>query len=282
MSTLRIGFIGQGYVGKHSSDDMESRGHKVTRYALEAPYNENKDKVKDCDIVFIAVPTPTTPGGFDSSIVESVIPLTKPGATIIFKSTLVPGTTRTLQKKYADRVLFFSPEFLSEVTAAHDAAHPIMNVIGVTDPAHKEKAEQVMKILPESSHNQICSAEEAEIIKYAHNIHGFIRIIFSNLLYDLAQAHGATWEAVKEGMDNDPFIGRTATYTYTNPVHKSGRGAGGNCFLKDMAAFARHYREVVKDKEGGELLRAFEEKNLALLKASEKSLDIIKGIYGTK
>ena len=70
-----IGFIGQGYVGKNYGDDFEWRGFKVVRYSLEKPYIENKDKIKECDIVFVAVWTPTTPKGFDLSIVESVLPL---------------------------------------------------------------------------------------------------------------------------------------------------------------------------------------------------------------
>ena len=69
----KIGFVGQGYIGKNYADDFENRGFEVIRYALEKPYTKNKDRIKDCDIVFIAVPTPTTPRGFDYSIVRSVI-----------------------------------------------------------------------------------------------------------------------------------------------------------------------------------------------------------------
>ena len=68
MSKIKIGFIGQGYVGKNYADDFERRGYKVVRYALEEPYRKNKEQIRDCDLVFIAVPTPTTPKGFDESI----------------------------------------------------------------------------------------------------------------------------------------------------------------------------------------------------------------------
>ena len=64
-----IGFIGQGFIGKNYADDFEQRNYKVVRYALEGTYAGNKDRIKECDIVFIAVPTPTTPEGFDLSIV---------------------------------------------------------------------------------------------------------------------------------------------------------------------------------------------------------------------
>jgi len=56
-----IGFIGQGWIGKNYADDFEKRGYETVRYSLEKPYVDNKEKIKDCDLVFIAVPTPTTP-----------------------------------------------------------------------------------------------------------------------------------------------------------------------------------------------------------------------------
>jgi len=54
----KIGFIGQGWIGKNYADDFEKRGYEIVRYALESPYIDNKEKIKECDIVFIAVPTP--------------------------------------------------------------------------------------------------------------------------------------------------------------------------------------------------------------------------------
>ena len=47
-----------------NADDFEARGYDIVRYALEEPYKANKDKIKECQIVFIAVPTPTTEEGF--------------------------------------------------------------------------------------------------------------------------------------------------------------------------------------------------------------------------
>ena len=75
MEKQKIGFIGQGWIGKNYADNFEERGFTVIRYALEEPYNGNKDKIKDCDIIFIAVPTPSTPQGFDDSIVRQAVAL---------------------------------------------------------------------------------------------------------------------------------------------------------------------------------------------------------------
>lgn len=60
---LLIGFIGQGFIGKNYANDMVERGFKVVRYDNEN-YLENKDKIKDCDIVFIAVPNSHHTRGF--------------------------------------------------------------------------------------------------------------------------------------------------------------------------------------------------------------------------
>src|ERR1043166_7563433 len=108
-----VGFIGHGYVGKSYADNFADRGFPVVRYSLEEPYIRNKPEVKKCDVVFVAVPTPTTPKGFDASIVEEALGLIKNGAVVIIKSTVTPGTTRKLQKKFPKLIILFSPEFLS-------------------------------------------------------------------------------------------------------------------------------------------------------------------------
>ncbi|MEK7086356.1 MAG: hypothetical protein AAB951_01045 [Patescibacteria group bacterium] len=273
-----IGFIGQGYIGKNYADDFEHRGYKTVRYALEEPHLNNKDKIKECDIVFIAVPTPTTPEGFDDSIVRDAIPLVGEGKIVIVKSTIVPGTTKSFQEQYPDRVIFYSPEFLSEATAAYDAAHPFSNILGsaIGDEAHRVAAEQVHAILPSAPFRQTCDSTEAELIKYAHNGNGFVAVIFFNIMYDLAQKFGVDWAVMERALQADPFI----SSHYTKPMHKTGRGAGGHCFIKDFAALRGLYEKQVGDAKGVAALSAFENKNIALLKESGKDLDLLQGVYG--
>jgi len=278
MNKIKIGFIGQGFVGKNYADDFEARGHKVIRYAKEKSCEANKDLIKKCDVVFIAVPTPTTPKGYDSSILRKVIPLTKAGSIVVLKSTILPGLTRKFQKQFPDRVILHSPEFLSETTAAFDASHPFMNIVGITKntPEHKKAAELVRSLLPKTPFSKTVSSEEAELIKYSHNCGGYVQIIFFNLMYDLANKLGANWKNIEEAVKADPFIPNR----YASPVHKNGRGAGRHCFIKDMASFGDIYEKVVKDKAGAKVIRSMEEKNKALLKKSKKDLDLLKGVYG--
>lgn len=273
-----IGFIGQGWIGKTYSDDFVNRGYEVVRYAKEEPYTGNGPALAACDIVFIAVPTPTTPEGFDDGIVRGVLSLVGPGKTAVIKSTLLPGTTESLQRQYPDRFIMHSPEFLSVATAKHDAENPTRNIIGmaVDSPEYRARAEQVLSILPKAPYNVICHARDAEFIKYGRNCLGFVRVVFINLFYDLVAKNGGNWDIVRQAMSADPDNGPT----YMNPLHKSGRGAGGACFIKDFEAFARMYKELVGDEAGARIFDSLTEKNLDLLIGTGKDLDLVRGVHG--
>ncbi len=277
----RVGFIGQGYVGKNYADDFERRGFSVVRYAKEEPYRAGRDAVSACDIVFIAVPTPTAEGRFDDSVVREVLGLVGKGKIAVVKSTVLPGTTAKLQEEFPHLILLMSPEFLSEATAAEEAAHPFSNIVGIAreSPEHRRAAAAVHAILPKAPFSLTCSATEAEIVKYAHNAGGYAQIVFFNLIYDLAAALGVSWEPIGKAIAADPLIPNR----YANPVHKKGRGAGGHCFIKDFAAFTARYAEALPDDTTGQaVLRALEAKNLDLLVRSGKDLEMVESVYGKR
>jgi UDP-glucose 6-dehydrogenase len=282
-----IGFIGQGFIGKNYAYDFERRGYECVRYSLEPEFVSNKNKIKDCDIVFIAVPTPTTPEGFSSRIVEEALMLVGIGKIAVIKSTILPGTTARLQRVFPGATILYSPEFLSEKTAAQDAAHPFSNIVGipVDDDRHRAAAQLVLSILPQAPHAQLCTSNEAELIKYSHNLNGYWQIMLSNILYDAAQSLDARWSEVELALKHDPMISNR----YIKPVHQSGhpgakpgRGAGGHCFIKDFAAFRELYvRLQPNDARGLALLSAIEQKNIELLREGGKDLDLVKEVYGS-
>ena len=283
MTTVKplVGFVGQGYVGKNYADDFEARGYPVVRYSLEEPYVANKDRIAECDIVLIAVPTPTTPEGFDASIVESALALVGEGKVAVIKSTLLPGTTSRFQQKFPNRTIFFSPEFLRELTAAEDAAHPFSTIVGLAadTPEHQAAAQVLLQVLPSASFTHTCTSTEAEFIKYAQNTDGYVNIVYFNILHDLAKALGADWQQILPALQADPDI----PSRFANPVHKSGRGAGGHCLVKDFAALeALHGELLPADALGHAVMKALSDKNRALLVESKKDLDIVKGVYGEK
>ncbi len=273
-----IGFIGQGWIGKHYADEFESRGYTVVRYALEEPYIHNKAKISTCDVVFIAVPTPTTPAGFDYSIVRDALTLVGTGQIAVIKSTLLPGTTVALQNDFSGITVIHSPEFLVEATAAYDTAHPARNIIGVTETTPKvlAQAQTILKLLPQAPYSKVMSATEAELLKYAGNCFLFSKVIFMNMVYDLAQGIGADFDTLKEALVHDKRIGDS----HMSPVHSSGRGAGGHCFIKDMEAFRRLYQTVEHDALGDSVLKSLVEKNIDLLMTSHKDRELLSGVYG--
>ena len=273
-----IGFCGQGWIGKNYANDFEARGYATVRYALEEPYRQNKDRIRDCDIVMIAVPTPSTPQGFDASIVAEALQLIGRGKIAVIKSTVLPGTTKRFQDEHPDIIVMYAPEFLSEATAAHDAAHPFSNIIGlpVDDESHRVAAQQVLAVLPQAPFTQVCSSTEGELIKYSHNMSGYAQIVLFNMLYDAAQTLGADWTLVHKALENDPYI----CNRYAQPLHKSGRGAGGGCFIKDFAAFSELYKDKVGDEAGMQALQSLQKKNIQLLVKSGKDLELLRGVFG--
>jgi UDPglucose 6-dehydrogenase len=268
----RIGFIGQGYVGKNYADDFERRGYKVVRYSLEESYRANKEKIKDADIVFICVPTPTTPKGFDVSVVAQGLSLVGNGKITVIKSTLLPGTTRKLQKKFPHLTILFSPEFLNANTAAHIIGLPVRT------KKHQTAAVLLHTLLPQAPFELTCTSEEAEIYKYAHNLSGYMQVLTYNLMYDTVHHMDADWAMIRKALAADPMVPNW----YIEPVHKSGRGAGGACFIKDMAAFAQLYQKLIRRPEGVALLKAAQKNNIALLVETKKDLNLLLEVYGPR
>lgn len=293
---LLIGYVGQGFIGKNYADDMERRGFRTVRYALEEPYRANKEKIRECDIVFIAVPTPTVPLeasgevgrrslGFDDSIVRAALSLVGKGKTAVVKSTLIPFTTTRFQNDFPDIFVMHSPEFLREATAAYDASHPDRNIMGIPEdtPEFRRRAEEVLHILPSAPFELVCSSLEAELVKYAGNSWLYVKVIYVNMLYDLVQHLGARYEVVRDALAADPRIGRS----HLDPVHQSGhggpagRGAGGHCLIKDFEALRRLYEEKVPDEYGARVFDTIAAKNIELLFTSKKDIDLLEGVYGS-
>jgi UDP-glucose 6-dehydrogenase len=280
-SKLTIGFIGQGYVGKNYADYFESRGFKTVRYSLEEPYIRNKDLMPECDIVFIGVPTPTTPRGFDDSIVRKAVRLVGDGKIAVIKSTILPGRTISIQKENPKKIVIFSPEFLSERTAKHDVEHPFVNMIGLPQKKKKytDAARTLISILPKAPQDIVSTSTEAEIFKYCHNGSAYTQIVFFNMMYELTRALKADWNVVYEAIQSDSLIAKR----YSNPFDKKGgRGAGGHCFIKDFAAIRELTQKLGHDSVGLSVLRAQEAKNNELLSTTGKDTDLLEGVYGKK
>lgn len=285
MSSMLIGFIGQGFIGKNLADDFEKRGYSIFRFSKSLDTPENRQKLSECDIVFIWVPTPTTPEGFNCDTLREVIGLVWVDKTAVIKSTMMPWTCEQLQALYPDRFVFHSPEFLAEKTAAYDVANPTRNIVGypIDTPEYRARAQQVIDVLPDAPLDIICTSREAEFIKYGSNCFLYLKVVYANILSDLAQNAGSDWNVIKQGIGSDPRIGES----HLSVLHASwidnetpGKWAGGHCFIKDFAGLVEYIKKTGTDPLWEAFLSAAEEKNISLLINSYKDLDLLAGVYG--
>lgn len=281
---MKIGFIGQGWIGKNYADNYEHRGYDVVRYSLEKEYVGNRDAIAECDITFIAVPTPSTATTIDVTAVESALKCVGDGRIAVVKSTVPPGTTQMLHKKFPKIMIFHSPEFLREKFARQDVDKPDRNIIGIPRvatigerTAYEYIAMKILKTLPEASYDRIVSSTESELIKYAGNVFLTMKVIYANMLYDICEGLGVSYDNVSEIMSLDPRIGDSHLV-----VNEGGRGAGGHCFIKDLEAFRQIYAKNGKSTKGDRVIESLITKNNELLKNSKKNIDLLKQIYGKK
>ena len=279
MKFPKIGIVGMGWVGRNYALDFENRGYKPICYSLEDLYRGNKELIKDCDFVFLAVPTPTSLNGPNYSILHEALKLVGKGKIVVIKSTILPGTTIALQIEYQDLIIIHSPEFLSTVTAEYDAANPKRNIIGIPFPDKKyvDAANCILELVAKAPFEEICSSMEAELIKYAHNCGGYLQVVFYNILYDICNELGGDWSKVKLAIASNFNFSNP----YLDPVHKNGRGAGGTCFIKDFSAF-NYFYNAFNDPIGKEMLEAIQKKNISLLINSNKDLDILESVFKFK
>jgi len=283
---LLIGFIGQGFIGKNMADDFASRGYNVIRYDNEKNI-ANKDLISVCDFVFIAVPTPSTPRGFDDSIIKEVLKLVGDGKTAIIKSTIKVGTTEKFQKLYPKKYILHSPEFLTEKNAAQDTKFPPRNVVGYTKKS-KVKAKEVMSLLPKASNEFMVNSQEAELVKYMGNNFLFLKVIYANMVYDLARRKKVDYDVVAGIVGCDSRIGQShLTVNHQSGLSgKAGCGAGGHCFIKDMSAFVEMFKEeptkTQEDKLILELLNSIVKLNNHLLLSTGKDIELLKEVYKIK
>lgn len=272
----RVGYIGQGWVGRHCANAIEALGTPVVRYSLEPEYIGNKEKIRGCDLVFIVVTAPTTPKGFDDSNIRDAIEVTSPGTLVVIRSTLPPGMTHIFQNDYPDRRFVFYPEFLTMSSAKEDAEQPKRNILGLSEKATEEDAKRILAVIPKAPYLKVTNAINAEMAKYLTNCYWNFRNMYINMQYDLATALGADWDDLREMFISDDRL----QHEHTRPVHGGGRGAGNSCLIKDFATFVEEYKKHVGDPHGVAILDTIAKKNVHYLHGSGKDTHFLEEVYG--
>src|SRR5688572_23070899 len=203
-----------------------------------------KEAVKDAEVVFLCVGTPSKPDGtVDMSYLEQAGKEVCDAlaannndymVTIIVKSTVPAGTNRRLyhflrEQTKAHVQVVSNPEFLKEGTAVQDCLNPDRIVVGGDSPEAFRMMRRLYDPLIKSEENFLTMGwESAELTKYAANSMLAARISFMNEMTILCEAYGADVEDIRKGIGSDSRIGPAFL--------RAGCGYGGSCFPKDVAA----------------------------------------------
>ncbi len=270
-----ISIIGSGYIGEIVGKGFLSVKHNVTFYDIvdRGLPNFTKDialALKDSDVSFICVPTPTKNNVIDLCIIKEVtekigkvLSVSRGYHLLVVKSTVVPTTTQNIilpiLKKYrkigADLGICNNPEFLtqSSCTWTNDAQYiktffsEDRIIIGENDKKSGDILEELYKPLNKPVFRTDLTT--SEMIKYASNCMLATKISYWNEIFLVCRALNLNSDTVASIVSMDTRIGKYGS------IH--GKAFGGACLPKDLKAFinfASKYHDV-------KLLKAVDEIN---------------------
>lgn len=244
---MKIGIVGMGYVGTAIAKLFHS--FELEYYDIyKSGYKNDAEEINKCDISFVCVPTPEGDYGECSiSAVEEVIEWIET-PIIVLKSTVPPGTTDYLIKKYGKNIVF-SPEYCGESKywTPYKFHTEIIETPFFIFGGAKELTEQIVDLFmqvcgPVKTYRQT-TAIEAEMAKYMENTFYATKITFCYEIAQICEHAGIDYNEVRELWLLDPRI---------NPMHtavfkKNEKPFSGKCLPKDLSALIAYSRE--KDYE---------------------------------
>ncbi len=239
---MQIGIIGCGMVGGTLAYGFNRIGHDLCKYDPFKYPNSRIQDVLEAEVTFICVPTPMdAEGACDTSLVEQTVRALADcnyrGLACI-KSTVTPGTTDRLDRRYLGLRLAFCPEFLREKATLYDFVdNQEICVLGTYEAADTVTLEQAHGSL--AKHLVHMKPVEAELTKYFCNVYNALRIVYANEFFDVCQKAGANYQVIKAAVTKRASVG-----TYYLDCAKGFRGYGGNCLPKDISAFASYVRRL--------------------------------------
>lgn len=241
----KIGIVGLGFVGGAIRDAMDGQSNLVLVDKDPNKGTHTFADLKDCDGVFVCVPTPFgDDGSCDTSSLEYVLEQLKDyEGVIISKCTAPPLTYKELNKTYPN--LVHAPEFLTAANAYSDYVNGKFIIIGGRITAFRKEAERIIRLGQVSAeHVAHCTIEEASLAKYTINSFLATKVTFMNELYQLAGLLGADYSKIARMVTMDQRIGASHMQV---PGPDGLFGFGGMCFPKDTSALLKFASDIGAD-----------------------------------
>jgi len=200
------------------------------------------DAVRNAEVVFIAVGTPTGEDG--SADLQHVIAAAKEigraitGYTVIVdKSTVPAGTSELVRDAVRSQTthpfsVVSNPEFLKQGAAVEDFLKPDRVVIGAADKRAGDIMTELYRPFTRTGAPiMVMDCASAEVCKYAANAMLATRISFMNEIANVCERFGADADMVRKAIASDRRIGAAFLFP--------GVGYGGSCFPKDVKAIIK-------------------------------------------
>ena len=233
-----IGIIGLGFVGEAIRKAYADQMFKIICIDIDPEKsNGTYADLKDCEAVFICVPSPSKENGeCDTSILNSVLYFLRDYKNVIIsKTTAPPAFYEKMQTVYPN--LVHVPEFLTAANAFTDFINKKEIIIGGSVLAYQREAERILKSVQPIKNIAFCSIGEAALSKYVINSFLATKVVYMNEMAQLAEAHGYDWRKIRILIDVDERIGRSHTQV---PGPDGQYGFGGMCFPKDTNALVKY------------------------------------------
>lgn len=232
LEKVKVGIIGCGFIGTALKIWLEQNNPLVEIKVSDPPKGINDD-ISRCDAYFIQIHIPTDEkGNQNTQILESIIANLPENTPIWIRTTILPGTSKMLSDKLR-KTVYHMPEFLTERTYIDDFKWQPMVFTG-----SKEHVELLEKIFLNKKHI-VMTSEEAELVKYTHNVFGALKVMYFNCIYDICQKRNLAYSKVREGILASTYINSMHTQV---PGPDGKFGIGGKCFPKDVRAFEKAFR----------------------------------------